>query len=136
MSMKIQNVIVILGPPGSGKGTQGKLLAQQLHYGYLSMGQYLRNFAKGSSPKAAEVREVIDRGEIISDELFEPVFEEVIKSITAAPGIIFDGFPRDSAQIPTLEKFIQHFQVENVRAIFLDVPKDKLLDRIRQRQKN
>jgi adenylate kinase len=72
--MNLQNIIVILGPPGSGKGTQGKLLAQKLNYSYFSMGQFLREYADRGTELAGKVKRMVDEGLIIPDQWIADLF--------------------------------------------------------------
>lgn len=132
----LQHILVILGPPGSGKGTQGKLLAPILNYTYVSMGQYLREYAKKDTPLAAQIKQSIDSGHIIPDDLFEQIFPEVRGRIENSDGVIFDGFPRDTAQLPVLEKLVSDFNIPDIKAVFIDVPKEKLIARIHAREKS
>ena len=133
--MVIENVIIVLGPPGSGKGTQGKLLAPILNYNYLSMGQYLRQYSQRDSDLARQVKETIDSGRIIKDTWMLEIFAEAISSLPQASGIILDGFPRDLGQTPILEKFLADHQTKSVKVLFLEVTKDDLVKRIGQREK-
>jgi adenylate kinase len=134
--MNIENVIIVLGPPGSGKGTQGKLLAPILNYNYLSMGQYLREFSNRETALASMVRETINSGHIIKDTWMPEIFEEAIESMPKADGIILDGFPRDLGQAPVLEKFLADHQAKSLKVLFIDVSKEDLILRINQREKD
>lgn len=132
--MKIQNVIVILGPPGSGKGTQGKMLAAFLNYNYLSMGQYLRQFAKNVTELAQKVEQTIDKGYIIPDEWMVHIFRTAIDELPHAEGVVLDGFPRDVGQAPILEAFMREHQTKTLKVLFLQVDKQDLIKRIAQRK--
>lgn len=133
--MKIQNFLLLIGPPGSGKGTQGKLLAPILNYNYLSMGSTLRSFAKLKNPKAKEIKKLIDGGHIISDKLFQPIFYKTMDALPKAEGVILDGFPRDIHQVGVLDDAIKKYHVGKVKAIFLDVPKISVIKRLKERAK-
>ncbi|MBX4204709.1 MAG: nucleoside monophosphate kinase [Candidatus Doudnabacteria bacterium] len=130
----IKNVLVVLGPPGSGKGTQGKMLAPILKYNYLSMGQYLRQFSEGESELSQQVKQTIDSGRIIRDEWMTQIFPTAIAGLPDADGIILDGFPRDLGQTPILETFLREHQTENFKVLFLEVEKEDLIKRITQRE--
>lgn len=134
-NMAIENVIVVLGPPGSGKGTQGKLLAPVLNYNYLSMGQYLRQYSLRDTDLAKKVKESIDTGHIIQDSWMPEIFSEAIQNLPKAQGIILDGFPRDVGQTPIFEQFLADSKTKSVRVLFLEVEIPDLTRRIALREK-
>jgi adenylate kinase len=127
--MKIKNILILIGPPGSGKGTQGKLLAPILKYNYLSMGATLRQQAKSNK----DIKKLIDKGLIIPDNMIKKIFFETLKALPKAEGVILDGFPRDINQVSILDETISKYKVEKVKAIFIDVPKSKILARLKKR---
>lgn len=131
--MKIKNILILIGPPGSGKGTQGKLLAPVLQYNYLSMGASLREFAKGKSPDAKKVKEIIDGGNIIPNSLIQKFFYDSIKAMPKSDGLILDGFPRDINQVSILDEALAKYGTQKVRVVFIDVPKIKVLSRLQKR---
>lgn len=132
--MELRNILVILGPPGSGKGTQGKMLAPTLNYAYVSMGQYLRNYASRGTELSQKIKDMIDKGRIIPDEWIRIIFHEVMSSLPEnTTGVILDGFPRDLAQAPLFEEAVKAFGVQVVRVIFIDVPENKLRERLKLR---
>lgn len=128
--MKIKNLLLLIGPPGSGKGTQGKLLAPILNYNYLSMGSTLRKYTKLKTPKAKAIKELIDVGHIIPDNLIHAIFHETVKALPKADGLILDGFPRDIHQVNILDEAIRLYKVDKVKAIFIDVPKMSVMNRL------
>jgi adenylate kinase len=132
--MKIKNFLVLIGPPGSGKGTQGKLLAPILNYNYLSMGSTLREFSKGDSKESKLVKETIDSGRIIPDTLMKKIFRDTLRQLPKADGLILDGFPRDVDQISILDEAISNHKVDRVKALFIDVPKAKVIQRLTKRE--
>ncbi len=128
--MKIKNVLILIGPPGSGKGTQGKLLAPILKYNYLSMGSTLREKAKSDK----EIKKIINAGKIIPDDIIKKIFFEAINELHKAAGVILDGFPRDIGQVNILDELLSKHKVDHVKAIFIDVPKSKVLERLKKRE--
>jgi adenylate kinase len=134
--MLLQNIIVILGPPGSGKGTQGKLLSDALHYDYFSMGQFLREYASRGTAMAAKIKQVVDSGRIIPNEWITDIFLEKMNSLPDATGVVIDGFPRDVEQAPILNDFIQKHGIKSLKVIFMQVPEAELVSRILSRNAN
>ncbi|MBX4187610.1 MAG: nucleoside monophosphate kinase [Candidatus Doudnabacteria bacterium] len=132
--MKIKNFLILIGPPGSGKGTQGKLLAPILNYNYLSLGQTLRDYAKGKEDEAKQVKKLINAGKIIPDAMISVISHSAIKILPKAEGLILDGFPRDIDQTNILDELISKYKVERVKAVFIDVPKAKVLERLLHRK--
>lgn len=131
--MKIKNIIILIGPPGSGKGTQGKLLAPILKYNYFSMGSALRKYAKSQSKNAKEVKAIIEAGRIIPDDMIRSIFHDTIKALPKSEGLILDGFPRDIQQVSIFDEAISDYKVDRVKAVFIDVPKIKVLNRLQKR---
>ncbi len=123
----------MLGAPGSGKGTQGKLLADNLGYGYFSMGAVLRQVAASDSPQAKQIKELIDSGRIIPDELIQKIFQDQLNKFKEHESVVIDAFPRDIDQVNILNDAVKEHQVNSLRVIFLDVPKEVLLERIKER---
>jgi len=133
--MQLQNVILVMGPPGSGKGTQSKLLMQKLGYAYFSMGETLREYAKMDTDFGREIKTTIDQGFIVKDEAAKRVFEESFEKIKDIPGLIIEGYPRTPKQIEVLNNALQKSKITNVKVLFLDVDKDKLIQRLLLRSK-
>jgi adenylate kinase len=132
--MAIQNFIILLGPPGSGKGTQGKRLAEKLNFSYVSMGQVLRKYSELESELGKKIKNVIDKGFIIPDEWIKVIFHEAMMSLPEnTKGVVMDGFPRDLAQAPVMEDGIDKFKIINYQVVFLEVPKEVLLKRLELR---
>src|SRR4051812_46165981 len=99
------NVIFVAGPQGSGKGTQGKKLAEKLGFFFFGMGGTLRAILKEGGPLASKI-EKIEGGELLSDDLIIEVLKERLAAIPAGQGIIFDGVPRRIGQAEFLIPFL------------------------------
>jgi adenylate kinase len=132
--MKIQNILILIGPPGSGKGTQGKLLVPILKYNYLSMGATLREHAKGKAPVDKKIKDIIDAGHIIPDTMIRKIFHDAVKALPKANGLILDGFPRDIGQVSILDEAFAKYGTEKVKVLFIDVPKAHVMARLRKRE--
>ncbi len=125
--------LIILGPQGSGKGTQAKLLAEKLGYIHVSSGSRLREFAKGNSPKAKLIADLLTTGELLP---FDTVMEVIEPDLLNAPkGFILDGTPRDVMQAEYLDWYLGERKLKIDQVILLDIPRAVSLDRLAKRAK-
>ena len=122
-------IIVLMGAPGAGKGTQARLLQERLHLPQISTGDMFRALAETDSPLALEVKELQDAGKLIPDELVIRVVRERTSQPDCKNGYVLDGFPRTPAQAATLEGLAAE-QGKKIIAIVVDVPFDLLLKRV------
>lgn len=123
--------LVFLGAPASGKGTQGRRLAELGGFFYLSTGGLLRAALRDSSSMGEQARPFLDRGEYVPDSIMVPMVMELLKS--KVQNMILDGFPRTVAQAEALDIAFQDGGKEPPSAIFLDVPMDELRRRVQGR---
>lgn len=128
------NTIVLMGLPGSGKGTQAKRIASAKGWNHFSTGDLFRELRNGEGPLAERVREAYDSGKLLPDWFATYLFEEEILKLPADKGIIFDGYPRSPAQAEifheTMEWLGRPYKVLN-----LSVPEDEALRRQLERAK-
>ena len=125
--------IVLLGPPGSGKGTQATRLAQRLAILQLSTGDMLREAVAEGSASGLRVKHIMDRGELVPDDVVVSVIASRIDHSDAANGFILDGFPRTVAQAEALDQELASRGIKLDAVLELEVDEDALLDRIRGR---
>ncbi len=125
--------IAIFGPPGAGKGTQAKMLAEKYKLAYISTGDILREEIKEGTKLGKEAKAIIDRGELVSDEIIVQIIEERIKTNLDARGILFDGFPRTYAQAYILEGLLLKMNSKLTCMLSLEVPKEELMRRMKKR---
>jgi len=128
--MKLQKIIVFMGAPGSGKGTQTKLLAKRLGYAYFSTGELSREYAKQDTELGHRIKDLIDNGIILPIDIIRQIFIKKFESLTDAPGIILDGYPRTIEQAELLKDIMAEKGIPRVHAFFLDVDKTQLLHRL------
>jgi adenylate kinase len=121
-------IIVLMGAPGAGKGTQARLLQERLGLPQISTGDIFRELAKAQTPLAEEVRRVQAAGDLISDDLVMRTVEERTSRDDARNGYILDGFPRTTVQAGMLENLAKA-QDKDILAILVDVPPDLLEQR-------
>lgn len=119
--------IILLGAPGSGKGIEGRRLAEKYNLFYFSTGDYFREKAKEHSNLGKKIRSYINDGKFVPDEI---TLEVLKKGLPKNKGIILDGFPRNLLQAKALEK--EKFRIDHV--IFLEVPEKVLIHRIQTRR--
>jgi adenylate kinase len=122
--------IILLGPPGSGKGTQGAILSRRLGVPTIATGQLLGDAVQKSTDLGRKAKQYMDRGELVPDEIILHLVEEQMASPGAAPGIVLDGFPRTIRQAEAVNRLLAA-QGEGARAVLLfDVPEEELVRRL------
>lgn len=123
--------IVLLGPPASGKGTQGRRLAASLGLGCLSTGALLREHVEAATDLGKQAEPILARGEYLPDELMCPILADWLSRQTG--GWVLDGFPRSVPQAIFLDGWLETRGLRIDRAVSLEVPFDVLIARIRGR---
>lgn len=123
--------VVLLGPPASGKGTQGRRLASSLGLAYLSTGALLREAVEAGTALGLQAKPILDRGGYLPDELMCPILGEWLARQSG--GWVLDGFPRSLPQADYLEGWLREHGQSLDRVVALDVPLDELLRRIHGR---
>ncbi len=127
--------IVLLGAPGSGKGTQAGLLLEQLGLTHISTGALLRNAVKAGSELGLRAKAILDRGELVSDRVMLGLIEERLQGDDVAGGFILDGYPRNLAQAASLETLLEKLGKPIDVAIQIDVDSELVIRRIAKRAK-
>lgn len=123
--------LVIFGPPGSGKGTQATHIKEKYGLKHLSTGEMLRHEVALKTPLGLEVGELINNGQLVSDELMTEVLKNTVsEKIDTVKGFIFDGFPRTGNQAKLLEEVLKSFNEETDVVINLTVSDNELIKRI------
>ena len=126
-------IIVLMGAPGAGKGTQARLLQERLHLPQISTGDIFRALKTAQSLLAQEVRDIMKRGQLVPDDLTIQLVKERTSQDDARNGYILDGFPRTPAQAASLEKLAAE-QGNTIIPILIDVPQDFLEKRMTGRR--
>jgi adenylate kinase len=125
--------LVLLGPPGAGKGTQADRLTARYGIPKLSTGDMLRSAVAGGTAVGKKAKAVMDRGELVPDDMVVAIIAERIAEPDAKQGFVLDGFPRTVAQAEALERLLGERGLNLDAAIELKVDEAKLLDRIENR---
>ena len=127
--------IVILGAPGSGKGTQAKLLVEELGVPHISTGALLRNAAKRGTELGLQAKSITDKGELVPDDIMSDMIEERLGREDMANGFILDGYPRNVSQAKSLDLMLERLGKPVEEAIFIDVDPEQIIKRIARRAK-
>jgi adenylate kinase len=122
--------LVLLGPPGSGKGTQGERLQEDFRLPYYATGDILRAAVRDETDLGKTAKEYMDRGDFVPDEVIIGVIVERINSPEAADGFILDGFPRTLAQAEALDAEIERLGRRLTAALLIEVPDDEVVRRL------
>ena len=122
--------IILLGPPGAGKGTQAQRLVDQYGMRQLSTGDMLRAAVKAETPVGLEAKAVMERGELVSDEIVSALISDELSAMGDDVGAIFDGYPRTEAQAVSLDEILASHGRSLDHVIELEVNEDALVDRI------
>jgi adenylate kinase len=122
--------IILLGPPGAGKGTQAQRMVDRHGMRQLSTGDMLRAAVKAGTPVGLEAKAVMERGELVSDEIVSRLIDAELTSMGPDVGAIFDGYPRTAAQAEALDALLAAHGRQLDLVIELDVDEDALVTRI------
>ena len=125
--------IVLLGPPGSGKGTQAAQLKVRLQVPHISTGDLLRAAVKAGTPLGLKAKAAMDAGELVSDELVLGLIEERLGQPDIADGYILDGFPRNLVQAEALDALLARLGQPVDRALELTVDEEQIVQRLAKR---
>jgi len=128
-------IIILLGPPGSGKGTQANFIQSKLSIPHLSTGDILRQSVKNETDLGNKVKNIMAKGELVSDDLVLDVIKERVSQSDCNLGFILDGYPRNITQAESLNKVLKDIDRNIDRILFLDVDFEVLESRIESRSK-
>jgi adenylate kinase len=124
--------IILFGPPGAGKGTQGVLLGERFGLHRLSTGDLLREAVRNGTPLGQRARRFMDAGELVPDQVILDLVGEYLTCVRG--GVIFDGFPRTDAQARALDRLLARLGRRIATVLVLEVPDETLVRRIAGRR--
>lgn len=133
MELPKYDAIFMIGPQGSGKGTQGKILAQKLGYFYWEMGAILREEAKKDTPFGRKVKGIIDAGKLLEDDELNRILDTELPEVIKHKRILFDGVPRRVGQGIYLIHYLQRNGYTKFATVHIDVPNEESVKRLLER---
>lgn len=122
--------IVLLGPPGAGKGTQAKVLAQKLSLPHVSTGDILRQNVKKDSALGKEAKSYMEKGLLVPDELVAKMLVESFSQPDTEKGFILDGYPRNLAQAETLDSILNKLGIDIDFVVYMDTSDEVIIQRL------
>ncbi len=122
--------IILMGPPGAGKGTQAKILVEEYGLKHISTGDILREAVKKGTPLGMKAKEYMDRGELVPDDVMVGLIREVLPK----DNFILDGFPRTLPQAEALERMLKEEGIKIDAVIFFDVDDNVIVERLSGRR--
>ena len=128
--------IALFGPPGAGKGTQSQMLIEKYNLAYISTGDLLRQEITEGTDLGLQVKDLISRGNLVSDEIMVELIEKKIITSTDKDGILFDGFPRTTAQATALDVVLSKKKTPITVMLALEVEHEELVKRLLNRGKD
>ena len=129
--------LILIGPPGAGKGTQAKSICEKFNLCHLSTGDMLRSEVTNQTELGKKAKDVIDKGKLVSNEIILEIIKKFInQNVSNYSGFLFDGFPRSEEQADMLIGVLNEIKVDIDKVILLDVDQSVLLDRIKKRKED
>jgi adenylate kinase len=122
--------LVLLGPPGTGKGTQAKLIAEKLDLAHVSTGDMFRDAIAAGTPLGTKAKAYMDRGELVPDEITIGMLEQRLREADAREGAIFDGFPRTTGQAAALDSMLARTGATIRAALYISASDGELIRRL------
>ena len=126
--------VILLGPPGVGKGTQGVLLAEGMSWRHMATGDILRAHRKEGTELGQEAQKFMDAGELVPDQLIVAMVKDTLAGLPSDQGVVFDGFPRTVPQAEALDAVLQDLDRQVDRVIVLEADDEVLVKRIAGRR--
>ncbi len=126
--------LVLLGPPGAGKGTQAERLAKDFGLRYIATGNMLRDEVREQTELGQKAKQYMDRGDLVPDELIIEMIKRHLEAPDADRGFILDGFPRTEVQAEALDGELKHLGKQLSSTLLIDAPEDEIVRRLSGRR--
>lgn len=126
--------IILFGSPGVGKGTQAKILSQKHNIPHISTGDILRKAVQDKTELGMKAGEIMERGELVPDDLMIELIRDTLKSDRCSNGFILDGFPRTVIQANALDKLFEQLNINNVMLVHLKADEEEIVSRLSNRR--
>lgn len=126
--------IILLGPPGAGKGTQAKSISNRYSIPHISTGDIFRKNISENTPLGIEAKKYIDNGQLVPDEVTINMVKDRLQQEDCKNGYLLDGFPRTVSQAESLQKFLEDRKESLDTALLIEVPRDFILERMTGRR--
>lgn len=126
--------LILFGPPGVGKGTQAKYLSSRYNIPHISTGDILREAVKNNTPLGKKAREIMQRGELVPDDIVIGIVRDTLNQPKCKNGFILDGFPRSLGQAESLDKILDELNFDKVHVINITADDQELINRLTNRR--
>ena len=126
--------IVMLGPPGSGKGTRAQIISEMYDIPIISTGDILREAAEKENERGRKIRKILDRGNLVPSEIVNELVKESLESRNTEKGYILDGYPRNEDQARALEKTLEQRNEELNYVLYVDIEDETIIERLSKRR--
>ncbi len=127
-------ILILLGPPGAGKGTQAKLLADDLRTPHISTGDMFRDHKARGTEIGKKVQQIMDSGGLVTDDITNAMVKERLSRLDVKEGFILDGYPRTTAQADYLEQLLRSMGLGAPRVLSYEVAEEMLVERLSGRR--
>ena len=126
-------IFIFFGPPGAGKGTQAAILSKKYNIPHLSTGEILRNNLLGTSAESIKIKKILEKGDLVSDEILNEIIKQKLDSPECIHGYILDGYPRTLSQNDWLQNYLDYKKLEITKIFDINLEKNIIVKRIKNR---
>ncbi|MBS3740870.1 MAG: adenylate kinase [Candidatus Cloacimonetes bacterium] len=132
--MSSRKIVILLGPPGAGKGTQAKMVSEKLELPHISTGDILRNAIDAGTELGKKANKFMHKGELVPDEIVFDILKQRLQSADCYPGAVFDGFPRNKTQAKEFLELTYVNEASSIKAVLIDLDHEEVVKRLSNRR--